>query len=477
MAFVDLKFVDKAITVPSSVLSQGEVVIAVGIGRGANHQMIGRDKLTVVDLFAGCGGLSLGLEQAGFSPIYVNELSNDARETFLVNRDRAYPLLRSKYFSANIQELTSKPAALGDLLDGFRRDYGLRGKFPVDLVVGGPPCQGYSSVGLRRSYNIDKHFIPSNHLYRDMAKFIAGVRPKAFIFENVAGLLSSRWTKDGVNGEIFKDVLKTFRRLEGYTVKHSLIYSKDYGVPQSRPRVLIVGFRSKLYEGTSGDDDALAGGFLPLGSGRYPDLVDVLSDLADPSFTYGGKSDRYFSSPRSQFQERMRTDTRDVPTFQRMVLREHEYSNHSRQTQNKFKHMIENSGRIHYTHLTKKFNQRLLPEKWGSSGPNITITSLPDDFVHYELARSLTVRECARIQTFPDWYEFRGPRTTGGLRRAGNPHEGNFTRNLPKYTQIANAVPPDLAEAIGRHVATIIRSQGRGLVVPPIGMARRKSVG
>src|SRR4029078_6242563 len=112
-----------------------------------------------------------------------------------------------------------KPAGLEDLLDGFRRDYGLRGKLPVDLVVGGPPCQGYSSVGLRRSYNVDKHFVPSNHLYREMAKFIAGIRPKAFVFENVAGLLSSRWTKDGVNGEIFRDVLKTFQKLEGYTVK------------------------------------------------------------------------------------------------------------------------------------------------------------------------------------------------------------------------------------------------------------------
>lgn len=441
-------------------------MIAVGDGCGANHKMIGRNKLTVVDLFAGCGGLSLGLEQAGFFPIYVNELNNDARETFLVNRDHAYPLLRSKYFSADIRRLLRKPAGLEDLLDGFRRDYGLRGKFPIDLVVGGPPCQGYSSVGLRRSYSVDKHFVPSNHLYREMAKFIAGVRPKAFVFENVAGLLSSRWTKDGLNGEIFRDVLRTFRRLEGYTVKHSLVYSKDYGVPQSRPRVLIVGFRSEIYEGTSGDDDAVSGGFLPRGSDGYPDLVDVLSDLAHPDFDYGGKSDRHFGPPSSAFQERMRTDTRNVPTFQRIILKEQEYSNHSQQTRKKFEYMIRNSGRIHHAHLTKKFHQRLLPKKWGSSGPNITITSLPDDFVHYELPRSLTVRECARIQTFPDWYEFRGPRTTGGLRRAGNPHEGDFTRSLPKYTQIANAVPPDLAAAIGRHLAGIIRAQSREHVFP-----------
>jgi len=389
-------------------------------------------------------------------PIYVNELNDNARETYLVNREREHPKLRELYASSDIRKLMRRPGTLVDLLAGFRRDYELRDKYPVDLVVGGPPCQGYSSVGLRRSYTVDRRFVPSNHLYKDMAKFIAAIRPKAFMFENVEGLLSSKWTKGGSKGEIFSDVWKSFSELNDYTVKYSLVYSKDYGVPQNRPRVLIIGFRSEIYEGTSKGDDALTGGFLPQGQGGYPDLVDVLSDLADPEFEYGGKTTKYFGGPKNEFQERMRTDTRENPILQRIRLKEHQYSDHSEAIRRKFEYMLKNDGRIHHMHQTRKFRQRRLPAKWGPAGPTITITSLPDDFVHYELARSLSVRECARIQTFPDWYEFRGPRTTGGLRRAGNPMQGLFGRALPKYTQIANAVPPDLARAIGQHLAGIL---------------------
>ena len=89
---------------------------------------------------------------------------------------------------------------------------------------------------------------------------------------------------------------------------------------------------------------------------------------------------------------------------------------------------------------TKKFAQRVLPERWPSKGPTITATSLPDDYVHYELPRILTVREWARLQMFPDHYEFSGKRTTGGRRRAGNPEDNDWSRDLPKYTQIGNAV-------------------------------------
>ena len=103
--------------------------------------------------------------------------------------------------------------------------------------------------------------------------------------------------------------------------------------------------------------------------------------------------------------------------------------------------MIENKGIIPDKYKTKKFAQRLLPSKWGNKGPSITITSLADDFVHYKQARTPTVRECARIQTFPDWYQFAGKRTTGGIRRAGNPRKNMFDREVPKYTQIGNAVP------------------------------------
>jgi DNA (cytosine-5)-methyltransferase 1 len=282
----------------------------------------------------------------------------------------------------------------------------------------------------------------------------------AFLFENVEGLLSSRWTDGGEKGEIFEDVLSAFQAIPGYAVKYARVHSRDYGVPQNRPRVLIVGFRSEIFEGKVSGLDAVAAGFLPGGVGGYPDLIDVLSDLVDPSFRYGGRTIEYPKPPESSFQERIRFDQRESTDRARAGLEDHEYSRHSERTQRKFAYMIRTGGLIHHTHRTKKFRQRVLPKYWEEKGPNITITSLPDDFVHYEQARSLTVREYARIQTFPDWYRFVGPRTTGGLRRAGNPLQNMFSRNLPKYTQIANAVPVDLAHAVGAHIAAILREKG-----------------
>ena len=122
--------------------------------------------------------------------------------------------------------------------------------------------------------------------------------------------------------------------------------------------------------------------------------------------------------------------------------------------------MIETGGIIPDEFKTKKFAQKVLPKRWGNRGPSITATSLPDDYVHYNQPRSLTVREWARLQTFPDNYQFSGKRTTGGLRRAGNPRLGVFDREVPKYTQIGNAVPVWLAEAVGVHFDKILSNSG-----------------
>jgi len=137
-------------------------------------------------------------------------------------------------------------------------------------------------------------------------------------------------------------------------------------------------------------------------------------------------------------------------------LTDQEYANHSDKVIEKFDYMIKNDGKIPPHLQTKKFAQRLIPKKWGDGGPNITATSLPDDYVHYSQPRVLTVREWARLQMFPDIYKFYGKKTTGGSRRAGNPRENNFDRELPKYTQIGNAVPVGLAQEIGKHFIKIL---------------------
>jgi DNA (cytosine-5)-methyltransferase 1 len=139
------------------------------------------------------------------------------------------------------------------------------------------------------------------------------------------------------------------------------------------------------------------------------------------------------------------------------ALHEHEYSNHSANTMAKFQFMLDH-GRIPDSMKTRKFAQRVLPERWGSEGPNVTATSLPDDYVHFRQPRVPTVREWARIQTFPDWYQFAGYRTTGGRRRAGDPSAGIWTRELPKYTQIGNAVPVQMGREVGKHLLKLVES-------------------
>ena len=146
----------------------------------------------LIDLFAGCGGLSLGLEEAGFNPIFVNELHQDPLATYLTNRLYKNPLL-VKYHEADIKNMVLKNSFLEDLKSGFKKDYDRdTSKGEIDLVVGGPPCQGYSGIGHRRSYSVEKKQLPSNHLHEDMAYVISAIRPKIFLFENVRGLLSSR---------------------------------------------------------------------------------------------------------------------------------------------------------------------------------------------------------------------------------------------------------------------------------------------
>ncbi len=139
-------------------------------------------------------------------------------------------------------------------------------------------------------------------------------------------------------------------------------------------------------------------------------------------------------------------------------MTEHDYSKHAPRIIEKFRAMIASGGRVPANFQTKKFAQRVLPLRWGDDGPTITATSLPDDYVHFSQPRILTVREWARLQTFPDWYQFAGKRSTGGIRRAGNPREGVFDREVPKYTQIGNAVPVGLAQAVGEHLAKILRN-------------------
>lgn len=439
---------------------------------------------SMVDLFAGCGGLSLGFENAGFTPAFVNELNEHAMATYLANRHHE---LGGMKFQENaslrcndahelqgkrLEQLVSDLVSLGEIdlkFDTTRPEVG--GGSTLDVLAGGPPCQGYSGIGIRRSYSVDRKEIPSNQLYQRMAEIIRRLRPRVFLFENVRGLLNAKWTEKG-SDPIWPDVCSEFRSIPGYEVRWKLVFAKDYGVPQNRPRVLLVGIRkdvvvaTKLVNPDAHPEDAVKCGFLPAtGERGYPDLADLLGDLVDQrveeilrsqDFSAGVfETNKYPRKPLPGGAEKLRRPPEWAPTM-KVVLTDQEYSKHKLAVVEKFDHMLANDGEIPNHFKTKKFSQRVLRARWGNHEPNITATSLPDDYVHFSQPRILTVREWARLQLFPDWYVFKGKRTTGGLRRAGNPREGLFDREVPKYTQIGNAVPVGLAEAVGRHFRAIL---------------------
>ena len=439
---------------------------------------------TMIDLFAGCGGLSLGMEFAGFDPIFVSELNSDAMESYLANRDWLREqdglhchdvdwLLRD-----NGKELRSLKKRLKqlDLLE-------VKGSTTsLDLICGGPPCQGFSGIGHRRSYGVDKQDLPSNQLFHKMLGVVKAFKPKIFLFENVKGLLSAKWTARDPHPNIWKQIFETYKDelRRQYTVRWQLISSKDYGVPQNRPRVLMVGVRKDValaaglpnYQKMPAEFDlanAIDAGFLPQPSPKkYPHPNELLGDLIDDRVgnwlervaSGTGRYPPLFETPEypqeKPIGQHQRYFRQRGPDGKRPTLTQHEYSKHKLKVVQKFQHMIDNDGAIPKEMRTKKFAQRVLKPRWPADGPNITATSLPDDYVHFSQPRILSVREWARLQMFPDWYQFRGKRTTGGLRRAGNPREGVFEREVPMYTQIGNAVPVKLAEALGQHFAQIL---------------------
>ena len=418
-----------------------------------------KPKKFFVDLFAGCGGLSLGLENVGFHPVFVNEINKDAMSSYLKNREKKEPRLFNKNLHEyDIKKIVTTPKYIKNLNNLFKKEFKLSiDNGELDLVVGGPPCQGFSNIGFRRSYSVNKDKLPSNHLFQDMAWVINKLQPKIFLFENVKGLLSAKWNPKGKKGEIFEDVLETFRSIKNYKVENALVLAKNYGAPQNRPRVLIIGVRDDInLNPWLKINTKIANGFLPLPTYGAPDFIDLLGDLVDPNFKYGGSNFFYVNKAKTQIQKMLRTDQNGVVSLKGSVLTEQEYSKHSDRVIERFKYMLKNNGEIPLHLKTKKFSQRLLPARWKDSGPNITATSLTDDYVHFSQARVLTVREWARLQGFPDWYKFSGSRTTGGIRRAGNPKKGIFERELPKYTQIGNAVPVYLAEKIGSHFLKLI---------------------
>lgn len=413
------------------------------------------DRLTCIDLFAGCGGLSLGLHQAGWEGVFAVERSAMAFETLshnLITNSGCFPHWPSwlPKEACSIQKLTKRYHA---------QLRALRGR--VMLIAGGPPCQGFSYAGKRQKHD------HRNQLYKAYLEVVGLVRPALVLLENVTGITKEFGGKKkrGARGQppmAYSKRIKRALEKKGYTMCDTEVLASDFGVPQSRVRFIAIGVdRSQFREDAAelkpdellGDirQKLLSSHGLPVD--RPISCQDALSDLehhpnmlVDSPDTKGYKAGTY-GEATTAYQRLVRGSLRNGD-----VADSHRFVQHREPIVARFSKILRECprGRNLPDDFRKRYGIRktcivpLDPAK-----PSTTVTTIPDDMIHYSQPRVLTVRECARLQSFPDWFAFRSKYTTGGGRRKVE---------CPRYTQVGNAVPPLLAEALGLALAKWVHS-------------------
>lgn len=382
-----------------------------------------------IDLFAGCGGISLGLCSAGWRGIFAIEKSEMAFGTLKHN------LIDKKHYFDWPSWLPVGEHNVIDVLRNYRHELE-RLKGSVDLVAGGPPCQGFSTAGRRNEQD------ERNRLTDSYVKFVALVKPSLLFFENVKGFTISFKNCDS-KGEAYSD--RVSRELEnlGYDVKGNVIDFSDFGVPQRRKRYILLGIldgcAEEFFEMVV---DAEEGFLNAKGLPEKVTLREAISDLERKHGEVDSEEFRVFKEgvygrAEGPYQEHMRKDIDgDLPDSHRFV-------NHRKKTVERFEYILENcpKGSSIGDGVKSRFGMKkktTIPLDPDSSCP--TLTTLPDDYIHYSEPRILTVREYARIQSFNDWFEFKNKYTTGGRLRV---------KEVPRYTQVGNAVPPLFAELSG----------------------------
>ena len=335
---------------------------------------------TIIDLFCGCGGLSLGFEMAGFNVELAIDNWEDALITYRHNHHGCKTL--------NADLLHFDPKEVENL-------YGIH---EVSVIIGGPPCQGFSVAG-KRIIDDDR-----NKLYKSFVKFVAHFRPKAFVMENVPNILSIG------KGAVKDAIIRDFSEL-GYAISYKVLTASDYGVPQNRRRAIFVGLYNKEYPFPSPNVD------------KRVTTWEALSDLPEDSVDDGSA---YPVAALSDYQELMRKGADG--------LYNHQITVHTSETQ-RIIAMVPDGG--NYKCLPEEmWSLRKVHIAWtrmNSQKPCFTIDTGHRHHFHYSYNRIPTVRESARIQSFPDNFVFLGSKTS-------------------QYKQVGNAVPPLMAKAIAKQL-------------------------
>jgi DNA (cytosine-5)-methyltransferase 1 len=335
--------------------------------------------VNVLDLFCGCGGLSLGLQNAGFHISLGIDHWEDALKTFKANHKD------SSVYNADLAELSFT---------------NIEEKLPqtgVDVIVGGPPCQGFSISGKRDPSD------PRNKLYTSFLGAVEHFKPKAFIMENVPNLASMN------KGKIKETIRSEFEAL-GYTLSDKIVLASDYGVPQNRRRYVLVGLLNNQYfefPEPSHTDNKIT-------------CYEAISDLPE---MLAIDRNKYPTPPKSEYQKQLRRNSPGIFN--------HEITHHSDKTVSTIS-LVPDGG--NYKNLpehlkdTRKVN--IAWTRFSSTKPSYTIDTGHRHHFHYEYNRVPTVRESARLQSFPDDFIFHCSKTS-------------------QYKQVGNAVPPILGEVLG----------------------------
>lgn len=392
------------------------------------------ETLSVVDLFAGGGGFSLGFESAGFHVSLAVEVDAWACDTLQLNHPR------TKVLRSDISQFSSADAIKSVCPD------------TPTAIIGGPPCQGFSIAGPAKKDPSD----PRNSLFIYFAKWVECLQPKFFVMENVKGLL----TRKNANGEPVKTIIERTFREAGYAVQLWILNSAHYGVPQIRERIFFVGNRIGAEPRLPKPTHSLSsvGGELGFDSSALPPaltLWEAISDLPALEAGQGEEEQDYLGPSQNPYQARMRGGSKRLYNHvamshsKRVVERfqQIKWGQSSSDVPEEFGARLRNGNGVLSAAKYDQNNRRLYPHR-----PSHTIAaSFYANFVHPFQHRNLTAREGARIQSFPDSYKFLGKKTVVSHRLLER-EERLEEKFLCQYNQVGNAVPPLLAKAVAREI-------------------------